>query len=35
VVIACVLAMSISFLVYIIVGQYFFAFRLGWFPVQG
>jgi peptide/nickel transport system permease protein len=27
--------MSISFLVYIIVGQYLFAFLLGWFPVQG
>lgn len=31
----CVAAMSISFLVYIIVGQYFFGFLLGWFPVQG
>src|SRR5437868_12152330 len=31
----CVAAMSISFLVYIIVGQYVFAFQLGWFPVQG
>jgi peptide/nickel transport system permease protein len=28
-------ALSISFLVYIIVGQYLFGFRLGWFPVQG
>ncbi|GAB1388372.1 MAG: glutathione ABC transporter permease [Rubrivivax sp.] len=28
-------ALSISFLVYIIVGQYLFAFQLGWFPVQG
>ena len=28
-------ALSISFLVYVIVGQYIFAFRLGWFPVQG
>jgi len=28
-------AMSISLLVYIIVGQYVFAFKLGWFPVQG
>ncbi len=27
--------LSVSFLVYIILGQYFFAFRLGWFPVQG
>src|SRR6185295_8774188 len=31
----CVAAMSISFLVYIIVGQYVFGFELGWFPVQG
>jgi peptide/nickel transport system permease protein len=28
-------ALSISFLVYVIVGQYLFAFQLGWFPVQG
>src|SRR3954452_20511767 len=28
-------ALSISFLVYIIVGQYVFGFELGWFPVQG
>jgi peptide/nickel transport system permease protein len=28
-------ALSISFLVYVIMGQYVFAFRLGWFPVQG
>jgi len=27
--------LSISFLVYIIVGQWFFGFYLGWFPVQG
>ncbi|MFA6314651.1 MAG: ABC transporter permease, partial [Sterolibacterium sp.] len=31
----CTVAMSISFLVYIIVAQYLFGFRLGWFPVQG
>jgi peptide/nickel transport system permease protein len=31
----CVFAMSISFLVYIIFGQYVFGFLLGWFPVQG
>jgi peptide/nickel transport system permease protein len=31
----CVAAMSISFLVYIIVGQYVLGFQLGWFPVQG
>jgi peptide/nickel transport system permease protein len=29
------IALSISFLVYIIVGQYVFGFQLGWFPVQG
>ena len=29
------LALSISFLVYIIVGQYLLGFELGWFPVQG
>ena len=28
-------ALSISFLVYVIVGQWLFAFQLGWFPVQG
>jgi peptide/nickel transport system permease protein len=28
-------ALSISFLVYIIVGQFIFGFVLGWFPVQG
>lgn len=28
-------AVSISLLVYVIVFQYVFAFRLGWFPVQG
>src|SRR5437016_8404516 len=31
----CVAAMSISFLVYVIIGQYVFGFQLGWFPVQG
>ena len=31
----CTAAMSISFLVYIIVAQYIFGFQLGWFPVQG
>lgn len=35
VMITCTVAMSISFLVYIIVFQYVFAFQLGWFPVQG
>ena len=33
--IASTVAMSISFLVYVIVGQYLFAFQLGVFPVQG
>jgi peptide/nickel transport system permease protein len=28
-------ALSISFLVYVVVGQYIFGFQLGWFPVQG
>ena len=31
----CTVAMSVSFLVYIIVAQYIFGFQLGWFPVQG
>jgi peptide/nickel transport system permease protein len=33
--IACTVAMSISFLVYIILFQWLFGFRLSWFPVQG
>ena len=33
--IASTVALSISLLVYVIVGQYLFAFQLGWFPVQG
>ena len=33
--IASTVALSVSFLVYIIVGQYVFGFQLGWFPVQG
>jgi len=35
IVIITTVALSISFLVYIIVGQYVFGFLLGWFPVQG
>jgi peptide/nickel transport system permease protein len=31
----CTMAMSISFLVYIIVAQYYFGFKWGIFPVQG
>ena len=33
--VATTIALSISFLVYVIVGQYVFGFQLGWFPVQG
>ncbi len=33
--IACTVAMSVSSLVYIIVGQYVLAYKAGWFPVQG
>jgi peptide/nickel transport system permease protein len=35
VMVVCVAAMSVSFLVYIIVGQYLLGFRWGLFPVQG
>ena len=35
VLIACTVGMSISILVYIIVGQYFFAYQFSLFPVQG
>ncbi len=33
--VATTVALSVSFLVYIIIGQYVFGFQLGWFPVQG
>jgi peptide/nickel transport system permease protein len=33
--VTCTVAMSISFLVYIIFFQWLFGFILGWFPVQG
>ena len=33
--VATTVALSISFLVYVIIGQYVFGFQLGWFPVQG
>ncbi|HSI51964.1 MAG TPA: ABC transporter permease [Ideonella sp.] len=33
--VATTIALSISFLVYVIIGQYVFGFQLGWFPVQG
>jgi peptide/nickel transport system permease protein len=32
---ATTVALSVSLLVYVIVGQWLFAFQLGWFPVQG
>jgi len=35
VMVACTVGMSISILVYIIVGQYVFAYKFGLFPVQG
>ncbi len=28
-------ALAVSFLVYVLVGQWLFGFKLGWFPVQG
>jgi peptide/nickel transport system permease protein len=33
--IVCTVAMSVSSLVYIIVGQYVLAYKMNWFPVQG
>ncbi len=33
--VACTVAMSVSLLVYIIVGQYVLAYQFSWFPVQG
>lgn len=35
VVVLCVVGMSISILAYILFGQYFFASKLGWFPILG
>ena len=35
VMVVCTVGLSISILVYIIVFQYVFAYKLGWFPVQG
>lgn len=34
-VIFCVFGMSVSMLAYILFGQYFFAYKLGWFPISG
>ncbi|HVJ10376.1 MAG TPA: ABC transporter permease [Burkholderiales bacterium] len=33
--VGCTVGQSVSILVYILVLQYFLAYRLGWFPVQG
>lgn len=35
VVVFCVLGMSVPMLAYILFGQYFLAFQLGWFPIHG
>src|SRR5438046_4156930 len=35
VMIVCTVGLSVSILVYIIVFQYYFAYKLGWFPVHG
>ncbi len=34
-VILCVFGMSVPMLAYILFGQYFFAYQLGWFPIAG
>ncbi len=31
----CILGMSVSILAYILFGQYFLAYKLGWFPISG
>lgn len=31
----CVALMSVNYIVWIVLGQYLFAYRLGWFPVWG
>ena len=35
IVIICVFGMSLSMLAYILFGQYYFAYKLGWFPISG
>ena len=35
VVLICVAGMSVSALAYILFGQYFLAYKLGWFPISG
>lgn len=34
-VVLCVFGMSVPALAYILFGQYFFAYKLGWFPISG
>jgi peptide/nickel transport system permease protein len=34
-VVLCVFGMSVSMLAYILFGQYFLAYKLGWFPISG
>lgn len=34
-VVLCVVGMSLPMLAYILFGQYFFAYKLGWFPISG
>lgn len=34
-VVFCVFGMSVSVLAYILFGQYFLAYKLGWFPISG
>ena len=34
-VVICVFGMSVSMLAYILFGQYFFAYKMGWFPISG
>ncbi|MGE0616992.1 MAG: ABC transporter permease [Bacteriovoracia bacterium] len=34
-IVLCVAGMSISSLAFILFGQYYFAFKLGWFPISG
>ena len=35
IVVACVIGMSVSALAYILFGQYFFAYKMEWFPISG
>ena len=35
IVVICVLGMSVPMLAYILFGQYFLAYRMGWFPISG